>query len=365
MGPAQDPAGGRSDAQTRQGGWVAISEGVLGKLAEEGKKPGWPGQTAGVSVDRTTGAVRMIVPDQGLWKSSDRGATFTRVDGGSLGGRCETGFALNADPAGRRLACFMLDGPSAITLNGGKTWNALQQMGRGWDFGAVDWSRPSPQDILAVHHESGGELHLSTDGGKSWKLLGKDFTAVGIFDAGAFVASKGEGILRSVDGGSTWTKVCDRTPTGRVLCVFKGVGYWVTREGLLVSKDRGATWQAQGSAIEAAWGPFFGKNAKQMVVVGKMGRDMGFWQTEDAGQSWRLAAPFPDFAHESPPDWTPSKQWGAGWFITFGWDPIGQIFYASRMGHPTFQYARTTLFASSSLPALSSIGRKAEGVRLP
>ena len=320
--------------------WVAISDGVLARLAGEGKKPSWPGKTAGVSVDRRTGNVRMIVPDQGIWESADKGMTFARMKGEGPGGRCETGFALNADPAGRRLACFMLDGPSALTLDGGKTWKPLQPLGRGWDYGAVDWSRDDPQDLLAVHHESGGELQHSADGGKSWKLLGKDYTAVGIFDAGAFVASKGDGIVRSADGGATWTKVSDRTPTGRVLCVFKGAGYWVTREGLLVSRDKGVTWQPLGKPLEAAWGPFFGRDERQIVIVGRREKEMGFWQTEDAGQTWTLAAPFPAFEHENPPDWTPSKQWAAGWFTNFGWDPAGRAFYASRMGHPTFKYER-------------------------
>jgi photosystem II stability/assembly factor-like uncharacterized protein len=335
--PRHSPAG-QAAAPAAKAAWAPISDGVLKRLGEEGKKPSWPGGTAGVSVDPATGDVRLIVPDQGLWNSSDRGATFARVDGGSIGGRCETGFALNADPAGGRLACFMLDGPSAITLDNGKTWSAFQQHGRGWDFGAVDWSTKTPRHILAVHHEADGELLHSEDGGKSWKLIGKNYTAVGIFDAGAFVTSQGDGILRSVDGGLTWAKVSDHTPTGRILCVLKGVGYWVSREGLLVSTDRGATWTLQGMPIEAAWGPFFGKSSKQIVVVGKMGGVAGFWKSRDAGQTWKLAAPWPNFAKESPPDWTASKQWAAGWFYNFGWDPTADRFYASRMGHPTFKY---------------------------
>src|SRR5579871_1487798 len=155
--PAQSSAAGASEAAL-SGRWSAVSESVLKSLAAEGKKPSWPGDTAGVSVDRATGEVSLIVPDQGLWKSRDRGASFVRADGGNVGGRCETGFALNADPAGGRLACFMLDGQSAITLDNGKTWRAFQPLGRGWDFGAVDWSRKDPQDILALHHESDGEL---------------------------------------------------------------------------------------------------------------------------------------------------------------------------------------------------------------
>jgi photosystem II stability/assembly factor-like uncharacterized protein len=339
MRPSQKNSPGSSDALTPKGKWIPVSEGLLNKLAEEGKKPSWPGGTAGVSVDRLTGHIRILVPDQGVWQSADQGATFVRVDGGRVGGRCETGFSLHADPAGRRLACFMLDGSSALTLDDGKTWKGFQPQGRGWDFGAVDWSRPDPKYLLAVHHESGGELYRSADGGKSWNLLGKAFSAVGLFDASAFVASQGEGILRSADGGATWTKVSERTPTGRVLCVFKGVGYWVTQEGLLVSKDNGLTWKLQRSPVEAAWGPYFGKDEKQMVVVGKIGKEIGFWQTGDAGKTWQCRAPFPDVVLGKAPDWTPSKQWGAGWFFTFGWSPAGNTLYASRMGHPTYGYS--------------------------
>lgn len=316
--------------------WVSVSDDVLKQLTEEGKKIGYPGGTAGVSMDRVTGDVSVIVPDQGVWRRSNRGTAFARIDAGNIGGRCETGSALYPDPAGKRMAFFMLDGQSGMTLDNGKTWSRFQQHGRGWDFGVVDWSRTTPQDILAVHHESGQELHRSADGGKSWQLLGKDFTAVGIFDSKAYVASKGSGILRSVDGGLTWTKVSDVTPTGRVLSVVKGIGYWLTQDGLLVSKDRGETWQKQGSTLEAAWGPFFGRDEKEIAVVGRRGKEAGFWQTADAGKTWKFAAPFPEFGANVRPNWTPSKQWAAGWFYNFGWDWKNNAFYASRMGNPTF-----------------------------
>ncbi|HLJ54353.1 MAG TPA: hypothetical protein VKT77_04885, partial [Chthonomonadaceae bacterium] len=317
--------------------WQPISDGILKSLTDAGKKPSWPGGTAGVAVDRR-GVVRLIVPDQGIWTSTNGGVTFARDTAGVIGGRCETGYAINLDPAGGRLACFMLDGRSGMTLDGGRTWQPFEPHGRGWDYGAVDWSVPRPQSLLAVHHESGGELHASADGGKSWKLLGEDFTAVGIFDFTAFVASRGDGILRSTDGGATWSRVSDRTPTGRVLCVFKGVGYWVSKEGLLVSRDRGQTWQAQGGPIEAAWGPFFGRTERQIVVVARRDHVAGLWRSEDGGATWTLAAPFPTWPKESPPDWTPAKQWAAGWFTNFGWDPASDAYYASRMGHPTLKY---------------------------
>jgi photosystem II stability/assembly factor-like uncharacterized protein len=338
MRPVKEAIAGQAVPAPSDALWVSVSDEVLKQLADAGHKIGYPGGTAGVSVDRVTGDVSMIVSDQGVWRRSNRGKAFTRIDGGNIGGRCETGSALNADPAGKRLACFMLDGQSGMTLDNGKTWSTFQQHGRGWDFGAVDWSQKMPMDILAIHHESGQELHRSADGGKSWQLLGKDFTAIGIFDSKAYVASKGDGILRSVDGGANWTKVSDVTPTGRVLCVVKGTGYWLTPEGLLVSKDQGATWQKQGSTLEAAWGPFFGKDEQEIAVVGRRGKEAGLWQTADAGKTWKLVAPFPEFDGKMRPDWTHSKQWAAGWFYNFGWDWQNNRFYASRMGNPTLAF---------------------------
>ena len=164
------------EAATSAGGkgqWVEVLEG-----------------TGGVSVDRTNGEVYVIVTGkeifkergQGVWKSGDGGAKFTRVDGDVVSGRCETGYALCQDPNGKRLYCFMLDGTSGYTLDGGRTWEKLKQVNRGWDCAAVDWSVDRPQTIYGFEHESGGKQHVSTDGGKSWTKIGeapkdqRDFT---------------------------------------------------------------------------------------------------------------------------------------------------------------------------------------------
>src|SRR5678816_830985 len=89
--------------------------------------------TGGVTVDRSNGDVYVIVtgeeifkgPGEGVWKSTDQGTTFARVDGGIIGGRCETGYALCPDPNGKRLYCFMLDGSSGYTLDAGKTLSLI------------------------------------------------------------------------------------------------------------------------------------------------------------------------------------------------------------------------------------------------
>ena len=321
---AADPGAAAAD-------WTNISDPIVQKLTQEGKKTAWPGETAGVAVDPASGDVYMIVTGLGVWKSSDQGKTFLRVDGGKIGGRCETSFALNADPAGKRLACFMLDGPGAWTGDAGESWNSFTGVGRNWDYAAVDWSTATVKNIFAALHESGGQVMYSSDGGKTWSKLFKDAEfdrtgGLGIFDAKTLVyTEKGKGIQRSTDGGQTWTKIADREPLGRVVRVYKGTAYWLAKEGLLVSNDQGATWSVQGQPVDASIGPFFdARDEKRIVVAG----GKGIYRTNDGGETWKFVAALPKVFEGMPK---------AGWFNNVGWDPVHDVFYASRMGKPTFR----------------------------
>jgi photosystem II stability/assembly factor-like uncharacterized protein len=316
-----------------KGKWVVISEGVVEQLNKEATKIAWPGLTAGIACDRSSGDVYMIVAGQGTWRSSDQGKTFERLDGGKVGGRCETSYSLDFDPNGKRAAYFMLDGPGAMTLDNGKTWTDCKDKSRGFDNAAVDWSQETPKTIFAVRHEAGGLALVSQDAGKTYKEIGadcKNFKNVGVFGEQIFVATKEKqpGILRSTDAGATWTKVSDLSPSGLVARVFNGVGYWTSAQGLLVSKDKGVTWAVQGSPVAAGAGPYFGKDEKNIVVVTKA----GLTETTDGGQSWTVAAPLP-----SQPGYEFSPN---GWFVNFGWDPVHNVFYISRMGKPAMKFER-------------------------
>ncbi|MCY2965293.1 MAG: hypothetical protein NT069_16950 [Planctomycetota bacterium] len=319
---ADDPADAR---------WVDISTSVVQKLTDAGEKTAWPGETAGVAVDSSSGDVYMIVTGLGVWKSTDTGKKFTRVDGGLVGGRCETSFALQGDSGGKRLACFMLDGKCAWSGDSGKIWNAFTDVGRNWDYAAVDWSTDKVTTIFAALHESGGKVLLSRDGGKSWNKLFEDAEfdksgGLGIFDAKTLVyTQKGQGIQRSIDAGQTWTKIDHHEPVGRVVRVSKGKGYWLAKEGLLVSTDQGATWSVQGTAVDASIGPYLDpRNQQRIVVAGGKGI---FW-TEDGGESWKKVADLPAGFEKLPK---------AGWFTNVAWDPVHDVFYVSRMGKPTYR----------------------------
>jgi photosystem II stability/assembly factor-like uncharacterized protein len=300
------------------GEWVNISDPVTAQV-----KPGYAGPTAGVMVDRTSGDVFMVVNDQGLWKSTDHGKTFARVDDKAIGGRCETGWALQADPAGRRMFCFMIYGGSAMTGDAGATWSKSKLSHL--DFGAVDWEDTGKR-LLALRHEAGGMLATSDDGGATWRDLAKGFSGCGVINARTFIATKAKenGIFRSTDAGATWVAVHPDTPAAAVPVVFKGIAYWPTGKGILASSDKGATWAAMGTAVDAWYGPYFGKDARHFVVVGKN----GFMETKDAGQTWQKAAPLPPgfgVGHVGP---------------NYAWDPNADVFYASTMTKPTLRYQR-------------------------
>ena len=105
----------------------------------------------------------------------------------------------------------------------------------------------------------------------------------------------------------------------------KGKAFWLAKEGLLVSADKGATWNVQGTGVEASIGPYFDpKNDKRIVVGGAK----GIFRTDDGGESWKLAGRLPMGFEKLPK---------AGWFTNVAWDPVHDVFYASHMGKPTYR----------------------------
>src|SRR6266487_4635715 len=211
--------------------WTDISGPLLERLTNNGAKAAWPGGCSGVVVNRTNGDVTIKVVGLGLWRSSDKGRNWRRIDDDTISGRDETGWATSVDQnAPERIASFSLDGSAGWTTDGVK-WKSFTSLGRNWDFGSVDWAAPVPKTIIAAKHETTppGEVYLTQDGGATWRqlsihLAGKSdrLSMAGVLDATTFIYSNGDGIQRSKDAGGTWTKVSAVNPQTRIPVLFHG-----------------------------------------------------------------------------------------------------------------------------------------------
>jgi len=314
-----------------KGKWVEMDIKVAGRKAF----------VTALAVDRTNGDL-YILPhysaphtkgSQGLWKSTDKGATFTRVDGGKVSGGGWNSFCIDMDPAGNRLAVFPMYGTGALTLDSGKTWRTI---GDHFDYGSVDWSDKQAQTIMATHHERKPGMRFTVDGGKEWKPLEYSYRdGLGVLEGQTLLYANFNSLQRSTDGGKTWQKVYDKPVRSRAVRVFKDTAYFLTDTGLLVSKDKGATWKGQGTAPPDAnaWiGPYFGKFEDHILVVGPT----GIFETDDAGTNWKLVAALPDAYASKFGD--RSRSWANG--PNLGFDPQANIIYIGLANFPAYRFER-------------------------
>jgi photosystem II stability/assembly factor-like uncharacterized protein len=322
------------DAARADEPWTEITAPLMKQIAEAGLEPAWPGGCSGVVVNRLTGDVTVKVVGHGMWYSSDSGSTWSRLDEEVISGRDETGWATNADANDpERIASFSLDGTAGWTPDGSH-WTRFADLGRNWDYGSVDWGSDKPRTIIAARHETDppGEVYVTTDGGQSWQQLSihlqKDrgqVSMVGALGPSTLIYGNGDGIHRSTDTGETWAKVSDANPQTRIPVLFNKVHYLGTASGLLISRDLGATWETQGSAVEIWQGPLFGVDEQAMVVVG----ENGVFRTADGGA-----------ARTRVVELKPKSEgflFTPNWFGCYAWDPVNQWLYASSMGNPVYR----------------------------
>jgi photosystem II stability/assembly factor-like uncharacterized protein len=284
---------------------------------------------SGVAINRLTGDVFADVTKHGIWKSVNQGGDWDRVDNDTVGGLLVWGSAFDVDQDDpTRMAVWSLDGLPGWTADGVE-WRTMAQVDRNWDFGSTDWATPDPKTMIVTRHEV-PEVYLSTDGAESWDLLSikavasgggaTPFAMVGVMDETTLIYGNGQGILRSTDLGKSFDKVSNFNARTRVPVLFNGV-FYLGADGLIVSKDKGATWERQGASLEIWVGPYFGKDDSEIMV----GNKQGVYLSSDAGETWQHVATLP---HDNDNRYDPQG------FGGFAWDPQGGILYASGLGKP-------------------------------
>ena len=203
------------------------------------------------------------VAQQGLWGSTNGGASWSRLGMGSGSATITNRTSdITYDPA--HPATFwesgIYNGVGVYrTTDDGTTLLAMGTVTHN-DSISVDFTDPNRQTLLAGTHEQSGHLFRSANGGATWTDIGPMLpagtgfaTQALVIDAqthlvGAYTYSNtgsGLGIFRTTNGGQAWTQVFTSPVQGHPLVMPGGTIYWSVGNsgGLVQSSDKGATWQ--------------------------------------------------------------------------------------------------------------------------
>jgi photosystem II stability/assembly factor-like uncharacterized protein len=209
-----------------------------------------------------------------------------------------------------------------MTLDGGQSWTKFTIKGKdGWGFGMVDLTAEEPANVLAHQHHS-QDYWFSPDAGQSWEKLANTEDCIGIALAGkaVFCSRRNRGIFRSEDLGQTWKKVSSAATVTKTPRTFGGHLYWPVKEGLVVSRDGGRTWQSCGGKLENILaGPCFGNSQQHMMVM----TEEGFFETADGGKTWKKRMDF----FTTPKSYKHKKD-----LHDFAWDPDRNLLYVCGLG---------------------------------
>jgi photosystem II stability/assembly factor-like uncharacterized protein len=306
--------------------WQAVAGDLIAK-----EKPGFGG-LSGVAVDHATGTLFVNLSDRGVFRSGDQGKTWERV-GKEFKGRTEWPGCLMLDPTGKskRLLCATVyGGPVAIASLEDDSWRLLDAKCGHVDWCAIDWSDAEMKFVLALKHESGGTLLVSTDGGKRFEEAGKGHGPAWIFDGGTAVVAEAKtkdkpkpGLLRTTDGGKSFKPCGDYTATA--LPKWRGdTLYWLVDGALIKTTDAGKSWDKVCDLKDGRYGPIFGKDGRQMFVL----TGAGVIESTDGGATW------------SQPTALPKELKGVSPLTWMDYDPTHDVLYVMKMGSELYRMER-------------------------
>ena len=297
------------------------------------------GGLCGLVVDHKTGELWANLSDRGMFYSSDQGQTWKRVSENQPKGRTESPGCWMIDPTSktrRMVAPLVYGSPISVSSDAAVTWTMLDGKSAHVDWCAVDWTDPEMKFILTLKHEADGLLLASGDGGRSFTEVGKGYGAGWVFDHQTAVVSQAKTkqqpnphLMRTTDGGKTFQSCGEYSPVGvnsaQALPKWHdGALYWLVEGGLIVSRDKGASWNRIGEVKNALYGPIFGKTASHLFVLTKFGPV----ESSDGGKTW------------SPPIAPPNEMKGIGGLTWLEYDAAHDIVYLMKMGSELYQLKR-------------------------
>lgn len=226
-------------------------------------------------------------PSKLLYRSADNGMTWTLLNNGQsfLNATC-----LEADDLG---TLFMGMATSSVnrSFDNGDTWS--------WTFApasSVDMIAVGLGDTLYAANENspfGGSIIRSIDGGSSWTGLSylipnTNTRCLFVNDVGHVFAgiTQGSQLVRSMDGGQTWTQL-DIGPARNVVSIIEdstgGLYLSSYTSGVMHSADNGDTWAQVVHGLSAQYTTQLALNSSDHLFAAS---SIDLFESWDGGLSW-------------------------------------------------------------------------------
>jgi hypothetical protein len=240
------------------GTWANVTSNLAGMASECGNLtmlspvPGQDAIIAGVA-------------QKGLWRSTDGGASWTRLGAGAgsavITNRPSSIVYDPAHPSTFWESGIYNGGGVYRTDDGGATFTQLGNATH-IDQVSVDLADPARRTLVAGGHESAQRVLRSADGGATWTNIGANLPAGTGFSSNPMVLGPttylvnantswgggSPGIYRTTDAGATWAKVSTIGPAGTAV-VTGGAIYWRAGDHLAKSADGGLSWTSVGAGL--------------------------------------------------------------------------------------------------------------------
>lgn len=247
----------------------------------------WLGVSALVLVGMIAGAVVFVR------RGDDRPGALGTI-------RAADAHALTVSPVDPNVAFFGHHNGVQRSTDGGRTWRALQERA-GLDAMGLAVSSANPNQIVIAGH---GVLQSSQDGGTTWQPIAHNLPGTDLHGFAldpddpnrmtALVA--GRGLFQSGDGGRTWQPLTGQAPADIMTLASAGGApatlYATSMAGGLVrSTDGGATWSRTGNGIMGMVSAIAVDPAARRTLYA--GAASGLYKSIDGGTNWTRLAAYP------------------------------------------------------------------------
>lgn len=235
------------------------------------------------------------VPNQGVYKTTDAGSTWTPVNLGLGGGLYVRSLVM--DPTNPlHLYAGTINGAIFKSTSGGGAWVAVRS-GVPESAGDIYSLAIDPQAPDTVYAGTVQGVYKTTDGGFAWDAANTGFggrfvqaLALGSGNSSVVYASSEQGVFKSTNGGASWSNASVGLGEGGVYALLTISGSpdtlyaGLSLGGLFKSTDAGANWTASGTGITGLQIQSLAFTSEPEVAYA--GTSTGIFKTADGGANW-------------------------------------------------------------------------------